>query len=230
VYPKQCEIFEGLGVPKRKICFIPNGIAREYFQIYDDKAFREKFNIGKRKIITFIGRLTPHKRVEDLIRAIGKIIRKYKDLVVVIAGPDKGALYSIKNLVNELGINPYVLLLGEINEKEKHELLDSTDIFVNPSSYEAFGLAVAEAMAKGIPVISADNPGAKYLLDDGKCGLLYKTGDVEELSDKILYLITNSDAGKRIGECCRVRALEFSWERIAESIENKILKCIEKDP
>jgi len=222
VNPQQYKIL-GKILPREKIIFIPPGIPDEEYEIIRSSYFREKYKINKnKKIICYIGRLSPHKRIEDLIMAFQEVLQRYKDIVLVIAGPDAGMLNRIQQMIsmNSRG-HKNVLLLGEIEEDEKQHLLNAIDIFVSPSSYEAFGLALAEAMTKGIPVISANNIGGKYLLQNGKCGLLYRVGDIIELSNKIMILIENPKLRKKIGKKCRERSKYFKWSKIIK----KIIKC-----
>ena len=221
VHPGQQEVFNRIGIKKNKIFFIPNGIPDHYFKNGDHMAFKNKYNLKDKKIITFIGRLTPHKRVNDLIEVINEIVKNYyKNVFLIIAGPDVNELKRLRELVKCKNI----LFLGQISEAQKLMLLDSTDIFVNPSSFEAFGLSLVESMAKGIPVISANNVGAMYVLDNGKYGLLYSIGNKKELLERILYLIENPEDAKCIGKKGKERALEFTWEKILDLFLNTAYK------
>jgi len=218
IYSQQKDIFKCAGIPEEMITFIPNGIPEENFCQTDPQIFKKKHNLEDRKIITFFGTLRPHKRIEDLIGIMPEILQKDRAAVLIIAGEDRGSLNTIQKLIRKHNIDDNVLLLGRINETDKHLLLSSTDIFVNPSSYEGFGLSMAETMAHGVAVISADNPGAKYVLE-GNCGLLYKMGDQEQLRRKVLFLLDNEEARKKLAERGKNRAREFEWKKVAKSVE-----------
>jgi len=219
VYPGQEDVFRKAGIDEKKVIFIPNGIPEHFFQRVDAKSFKEKYGLENQKIISFIGRLIPEKRIEDLLSIMPKVVEK-KECVAVIAGPVRDSAYLTKllDLIKKFNLQKSVLLLGEISEAEKVNLLACTDIFVSPSSYEAFGISIAEAMAYGVPVVSADNPGARYLLENGKYGYLYEVGNKEELLTKILCLIDNPKKAEEMGGRGRRRAEEFRWRKIVERV------------
>ena len=219
VNPYQVKLMEILGIPKSKIRLIPNAIPSYIFDCGDGKSFINRYRLQGKKILLYIGRLTPRKRISDLLEILPKVTEIYGDITLVIIGPDGGSLEELMYMTQKLNIEGYVLFTGSVTEKEKIDALNAADIFINPSEYEAFGIATLEAMAQGKPVISADNEGAKYLLENGKYGLLYRTGDKEQLFEKILYLLDNPKIAKEIGRKGKERASEFKWENVAKEVE-----------
>ena len=219
VFPQQeTTLHLKFGIPKTKIIFIPNGIPDSAFKQYDPKDFLEKYALNGKRILCYVGRIDPNKRLSDVIEVMHKLHKKIDDLLLIIIGPDGGDMYNLLGLVDRYNLKN-TILLGELNEREKYQALSAADIFVSPSSSEAFGISTCEAMAQGVPVISAGNMGAKYLLSAGKYGLLYEIGDIDGLLEKILCLLDSSGKAKKIGEKGRKRATEFEWSKIVGKVE-----------
>jgi glycosyltransferase involved in cell wall biosynthesis len=115
---------------------------------------------------------------------------------------------------------------------ESPELLSlaysACDIFVMPSLYEAFGQTSLEAMSCGTPVVGFDTGGIPDMVSPGKTGLLAKRGDIEDLSEKIQWMIDHPEARKSMGIAARqLVKREFTLQRQAEkysSVYNDLMK------
>jgi glycosyltransferase involved in cell wall biosynthesis len=98
---------------------------------------------------------------------------------------------------------------------------------VFPSIYEPFGIVLLEAMACGKPVVASNVGGIPFVVEEGKTGLLFESGNVEDLADKIMTILENEELGEKMGEAGRERAKEFTWDKIAErtvEVYKEILK------
>ncbi|HJH26344.1 MAG TPA: hypothetical protein C5S37_06095, partial [Methanophagales archaeon] len=219
VFPQQeTTLHLKFGIHKTKIIFIPNGIPDSAFKQYDPKDFLENYALNGKRILCYVGRIVPNKRLSDVIEVMHKLNKKIDDLLLIIIGPDGGGMSNLLGLIDKYGLKNTVLL-GELNERKKYQVLSVAHIFVSPSSSEAFGISTCEAMAQGVPVISANNLGAKYLLSDGEYGLLYEIGDIDSLLEEILCLLDSPEKAKKMGEKGRERATKFRWSKIAGEIE-----------
>ena len=89
------------------------------------------------------------------------------------------------------------------NRTDVQSLLDDADVFVLPSRYEGFGLALLEAMAMGLPAIAADIDGPAELLIDGANGIKFKVGSAEDLADKIVALAGQPELAARIARAAQ---------------------------
>ncbi len=197
-----------LGVSEDKIEYVPNGIPSEFFSADSGEVD------GKR--ILFLGRISPIKDIETLIRAVSLVKDKNKYLEIV--GPaEKDYLYKLKNLIAELGVEDRVKFsapIYDINEKIKK--IDSAGVFVLPSKSEAMPQSLIEAMARKRIVIASDNRGAKDLIEHGKNGLLFKVGNYKELADLLNGNFEDSDLGLEAK-----RSVEkFSWDKIVDKLDN----------
>ena len=228
VNPYQVKLMESLEIPKKKIKLIPNGIPSYFFESGDKKYFINRYELQDKKILLYVGKLNPRKRVSDILEILPKVVKTHGDTVLVVMGPDEGTLKGLMYLAKKLHIEEHILFTGEVTEKEKIDALNVAYMFINPSEYEAFGITALEAMAQRIPVISANNEGAKYLLENGKCGLLYEIGDKEELAKCILSLLGDEKKAKQFAEKGRKRSEKFRWENIAKEmmdVYDELVKC-----
>lgn len=226
VNPYQVKLMKNLGIPKSKIKLIPNGILNYILNPGDGNSFINKYRLQDRKILLYVGRLNPRKRVSDIIGILPKVIKTHKGIVLVVMGFDEGSLKELMYLAKKHRIEDHLIFTGGVTEKEKIDALNAAYMFINPSEYEAFGITALEAMAQGTPVISANNEGAKYLLENGKRGLLYEIGDKEELTKCILSLLEDEKKAKEIGDKGKKRAEKFRWENIAKEVMNVYGECI----
>jgi glycosyltransferase involved in cell wall biosynthesis len=122
----------------------------------------------------------------------------------------------LERLIVELGLSGRVTLLGQIHDPERW--LAASDLFVQPSREEAFGLVYAEAAASGIPVVATRVGGIPEIVLDGESGLLVESEDAGALATAIVELLSDPARRERMGESARRRAeLHFSIEKMAKS-------------
>ena len=220
INPYQVKLMESLGIPKNKIKLIPTGIPSHIFDCGDGKSFINRYGLQDKKILLYVGRLNPRKRISDLLEILPKVSKAHRDTVLVVMGFDEGSLKELMYLAKKHRIEDHLIFTGGVTEKEKIDALNAAYMFINPSEYEAFGITVLEAMAQGTPVISANNEGAKYLLENGGYGLLYGIGNKDELAKCILSLLEDKKKAKEFAEKGTKRAEKFRWENIAKEMMN----------
>jgi len=172
----------------------------------------EKFKFSERrkepreviKLLT-IGRLTEKKGHEYAIRAISKLIKKYRNIEYIIAG-DGPLEIDLKNLAIELGIRECVKFLGAVKQDEVLTLYQQTYIFVLPSitanngDQEGIPVVLMEAQATGLPIISTFHTGIPEVVIDGKSGFLVPERDVNALAERLEYLIEHSEIWPAMGK------------------------------
>jgi glycosyltransferase involved in cell wall biosynthesis len=166
--------------------------------------------------IVFVGQLIPEKGVDLLIEAVRRIsARSDQRLFLKVAG--EGHLRSaLERLAAEV-LPGQVEFLGQVVDVPT--LFRSADLAVFPSRWqEAFGFVVAEAMACGIPVIASDAGGIPEVVGhDGRAGLVFRNGDVDDLERQIRFLILDPKRRARMRKTARERVeQEFSIARMVE--------------
>lgn len=169
--------------------------------------------------ILFAATLYKEKGYLDLIEAFAQIAAKYSEWQLVIAG--NGCQNDGINLSISLGIEKQVKFLGWIKGLDKDKAFRSASIFCLPSYAEGFPMAVLDAWAYGIPVVTTPVGGIPDIVFDGKNGLLFNPGDVNELAKKLTLLIENNELRTRIGsESLRLVNTTFNCTTIANKLAN----------
>jgi glycosyltransferase involved in cell wall biosynthesis len=165
--------------------------------------------------IFFVGVLENVKGIDILLKAIPIIKEKIPNIHLFIAGSGQQEK-ELKELVKELKIEENVKFLGFISGAEKYAYYKSADIYVQPSRYETFGIAVLEAMACGKPVVASEVGGIPFLVKEEETGLLFECGIAKDLAEKIIILLKDKKLREEMGEAGRKRAEEFTWDNIAD--------------
>jgi glycosyltransferase involved in cell wall biosynthesis len=168
--------------------------------------------------ILFLGRLGERKGVPVLIAALGRLAATDLDWRAVIAGDGDAAPYRAE--VERLGLSARVSFPGWLGEAETHERLARAALLVLPSEAEGLPMAVVEAFAWGVPVISTPVGSTPDILHDGVEGLMIPVGGVEALAAALERLLGNADLRQQLGANARDffgRNLDFGpyMERLA---------------
>ncbi len=195
--------------PKNKIEVIHHGI---------QQASNVKRQTSKEIIVGSVGTLTEIKGYEYLIKAIQDI--KNVKLEIMGTGPD---LEKLK----KLDINKKVKFWGFVNRPEKN--MSRWSIYIQPSLAESFGLALAEAMSLGLPVIASKVGGISELVDSA--GILVPAESTKVIRDAIIELIENPQLGEKLGRHARTRIQEkFSVQNMVYKVEKLYEKILAKRP
>ena len=198
-----------IGADRRRIEYIPNGIPEEFFNVKPGKEENK---------ILFLGRISPVKDIETLIRAMQRI--KNKEIKLEIVGPaEKEYKKELDELINKIGLKRRIEFKPAIYDiKEKIKKIDSAKVFVLPSKREGMPQSLVEAMARGKIVIASDSLGSAELIDDKKNGFLFEMGDSDELAKDIDGALKGGNTQIRKNA---MRSVEhFAWNRIIKKIES----------
>lgn len=160
-------------------------------------------------LLLFVGRLSESKGVHYLLRAVKKIDKPYKLLIV----GDGYYRNYLERLSIKLNLSEKVKFTGWLKREEICELYKQCRVVVMPSLWpEAFGIVGIEAMRHGRPVVGFNTGAIPEWLDDGKTGLLAKYGDVHDLAEKIAFFLKNPQKACEMGERSRSIAV-VSYDR-----------------
>ena len=135
--------------------------------------------------------------------------------MVAGGGPERSAL---ERLARELGVD--VSFVGAVGRARLVELMRGADLFAFPSRYEAFGIALLEAMAAGTPAVAARVGGIPEFANDGENALLVPPDDEDALAAALTRLASDDALCERLAAGGRARAAELSWARIAPRYVN----------
>lgn len=179
-----------LGVAAPAIRAIPNPVDLDEFTPPVMRgAFRRRFDIPAGPVVLFLGKLTPRKRLDVLVRAFARLGRS--DASLVIAGNDMGAGSAARALAQSLGIEPRTTFTGLLRAHERLEALADADVLVYPSEHEIFGLVPLESLLSGTPVVVADDSGCAEVLGATGGGRIVPLGDAGALAQAIDSILDN---------------------------------------
>lgn len=170
-----------------------------------------------RKSILSAGVINDRKGYRDLIRAFAMIARHYPGWQLVFAG--SGEIDTAKALAAELGIGDRVSFTGWVSGADKDRVFREATIFCLPSYAEGFPMAVLEAWAYGLPVITTPVGGLPEIVTDGLDAILFQPGDCNTLAVQIERLISNSELRKKIALASKNFAIDtFNIKTIARQL------------
>jgi glycosyltransferase involved in cell wall biosynthesis len=199
-----------------ELSVIPYGVDADVFRPGLDRAqtrVRLRYS-GDEFVLVAVQRLVGWKRVDILLEVMQALLPVCDDfrLLVVGSGPEEGRL---RGLAESLEIGNAVDFVGYVGD-DRASLFAAADVFVSHSERETFGIAFAEAMATGIPIVAADLAAAHLLRSE--CAVVVKPYDVTAFARAVLALRSDPARCKRLGDAGRqVVSEEFDWDRVAGS-------------
>jgi glycosyltransferase involved in cell wall biosynthesis len=206
------------GLRGRPVVIVPSAVdTRRFRPDLDGGVIRERLGLQGRRVLAFTGRLVPHKGVDVILRALRQLPPDVS-LLLVGHGP---RLTELQGLARRLGVESRVRFCTDVSDDELPLYLRAADIFVFPSQnrLEGFGLAVAEAMASGLPVIIADMPGVREVIEPGREGLLVEPLIESDLVARIQELLDDPARRAAMGAAARRRAEErYSLQIVARQL------------
>jgi phosphatidylinositol alpha 1,6-mannosyltransferase len=171
-------------------------------------------------VVLFLGRLVVEKGVDRFAEVI-RLLREHGHKVrpvVVGAGPADDRLRSLEGAT----------LTGHLQGPDLARAIASADIMISPSTTEAFGNVVLEAMASGVAVISADAPSARALIEQGETGVLCDPGRPDAYEAAAAHLIESPAERRRIGAAARAASAAYSWDSASQAAEATYLQTVEQ--
>lgn len=208
------------GINSDKIRVVPNGVDTVRFKPQaPSQELLTQYNLKGRSVIGFIGSFYKYEGLSLLIQALPKIIKDYPDAVLMLVG--KGEVEAdIKELAGALRLNGNVIFTGQIPNDKITEYYSIMDVLVYPRDKIRLTdlvtpLKPLEAMAMGKAVLGSDCGGIQEITQKGKSGVLFKAGDIEDLSGQCVSLLKD----KSRQEALALSALEYvksqrNWETI----------------
>jgi len=195
-----------------KIKVIPNGVDLKKFENIHEfrNQARQKYGIRSEEfVIGNISRFTAEKSHELLIKSFAEINKIFSETKLFLAGGGI-LLDDMKKLSRKLKIEHKVIFTGRFEEEEKCEILSAMDCFAFTSSAEGFGIALIEAMAAGVPVVSSDLP---VLKDVGGIGIKYFNANSQDsLISALKSIISNREESNEMANKAKNFVKKYSME------------------
>jgi glycosyltransferase involved in cell wall biosynthesis len=202
------------GVDRRRIAVVPLAASGPQRAVRKVAARRRVAGLGvDRPYVLHVGRVEPRK---NQLTALAAVVR-LPDLLLVCAGP-----VADEEVARRLRASDRCCLLGQVSAGDLEALYGAAEAFLFPSLYEGFGLPVLEAMARGLPVVTA---AVSSLPEVGGDAAVYEDDplDSEELAAALGRALSQRERLRQLG---RARAAEFTWERTAVGVAAVIRELV----
>jgi glycosyltransferase involved in cell wall biosynthesis len=179
----------------------------------------ELFEIQRRpgNFLLYFGRLDIfHKGIDTLLEAIALMAKTRPSVELRIAGRGSSG-EKIKAMIEQLGIQNNVKMLGAVSDAGRNDLLATAAVQLMPSRFEGFGLAAAEAMAAGVPLIAAAVGSLPEVVDAPRGGVLIPAEDAKALAAAAEKLLDDPYGRSTLSITARESARRFSWSAVADA-------------
>ncbi len=202
-----------LGARTDHVAVVPYGVDARFAPRPPRADLRARHDLGAGPVALFLGGLKPRKNLPLLLDVWARAAARQPDARLLVAGGGP-LLEPLRALARGRGLEGSVRFAGYVPEAEKTDYFDLADVFVFPSALEGFGLAVAEAMASGVPVVASDRGSIPELLADGEGGFLCDPGRPDLFVDRLQRLLGDAPLRAKMGAANAERVdRAFRWER-----------------
>ncbi|MFF3334786.1 glycosyltransferase [Streptomyces sp. NPDC002888] len=222
VSPTVADRLKRWGVPAPRIEVVPNGIDLDRFRFDQERRERTRRRLGLPEgawVVGGVGRLARGKRFAVLIRAL-TLLPDDHWLLLVGGGPEE---HVLRRLAHEAGVADRVLFTGErpyapdgSHGPDLPSLTSAMDLLASPSTEEAFGMAVVEALASGLPVLYASCPAIEDLPPSAAVGARRVRGGPEEYADAIRLVRAAGPRPRTAPEVAHPYSITRSAERLMD--------------
>jgi glycosyltransferase involved in cell wall biosynthesis len=224
---RQGQRVKDAGIRADRVVVIQNAIDMSRFGPPDAAARREMeafFPARPDRIVIAAGRLSPEKGFGDLVLAARTVVDRLPDVGFLLVGG--GPLReTLAQAVREAGLERNFALAGFRDDLDR--LLPAADLFVQSSHTEGMPNVVLEAGACAVPIVATDVGGTREVLEDGRGGFLVPAREPGQLAQRILEVLSASDAGRRMGEEARRRIqADFTFAAKAAKYRRMFEECL----
>jgi glycosyltransferase involved in cell wall biosynthesis len=227
-------VHQTLRLPREKILTIYNGI--ELNQQWNpgltgDSDLRAKFKVpAGNPILGYVGRLNRGKRPDLIMEAFARLSGRFADWHFVLAGKAVGRseehyAEGLKQKIRDLGLTERVHFIGY--QTDMPEVMHTFNILACASEFESLGMVMVEAMAMQRPVVGPDSGGVPEIIEPGKNGEIFRSGDIADLTEKLAGLMADPDrCGKMGGLGREIAKRKFNLDLMAEQVAGVFQKVL----
>ena len=218
------KVARSMGVPAQRLNFWINGVDHTIYQSgFDRVGFLDGLGIPRdSRVILTLCRLINWKKVDNVIRAVPRVVQQAGKVVFLIVG-DGPERHNLENLAQQLGVSTQVKFVGAIPHDDVSGFMNAADIFVSLHDLANLPVPVLEAMSCGKCIVSLDDGALDGLIESGKRGVLIKSDSVDAaLPDILLDLLNDEPKRQSLGTNARefaVNNLETWDDRISKEIK-----------
>ena len=194
---------------------LPNCV--EFPELYRTEQHHNKLRL------VFVGRINEVKGIYDVLECLHKYKEQLQDKVELHIG-GIGDEERFLKMMTDYNLSSMIVQHGWVVGKEKEDLFCSSDVFIHPSHFESFGIAILEAMSYGLPVITTLIGGIPDFFEDKKSGVAVAPGNVDEIYEAILLFLNDRAYISRMGKYGREEAKSFTPLEIEQHLQDIYIK------
>lgn len=204
-----------------KMTVIPQGIGDIFHEMSCSETSTE---------ILSVGAFSARKGHLFLIKAFEELLKRGVEAHLTICGTiaEQGYYQELQDYLKNSPFREQICLIRDISKKELYKMYQEAHLFALHSQEESQGIALVEALAVGLPVVSTNVGGIPYVIKDQETGLLSEYGDVMAFSNSLEALITNKKLWKTMSEKCCQESTKYAWKHIAEAVDEVYHKVMTK--
>lgn len=180
-----------------------------------------------RPVVLYVGRVDPEKRVGVVLDAFKEARKKVPKALLVVVG-DGVDKVRLMQKTKKMGLGDDVKFLGRVLPPDLYELYKIGDVFATASEIETQGIVLIEAAACGLPLIAVNKGAVSEVCRDGENGYLCQPGNVTEISEAMVKILSDSDLRTRFSENSIKIASEHDFEKTLDKFENIYKRVIDK--
>jgi glycosyltransferase involved in cell wall biosynthesis len=164
-----------------------------------------------------VGRLGKNKGTYDILRAVPDVVEAYPEVLFLFAGD--GEIDNVRNILGQEQWQSNVKLLGWVEGERKRRAYEEADVFLLPSYHEALPLAILEAMAYGLAIITTPVGGIPDAIEDGVTGILVEPGNSSMIAAAISDLFDDRERARILGDSARLQAMrEYEINNVLQMV------------
>jgi glycosyltransferase involved in cell wall biosynthesis len=221
-----CLLHDVYGVPASKIDLIPHGVPDLPFT--DPNYYKDLFGTPGKPVLLTFGLLSPNKGIENVIRALPRVLEEHGDVVYIVSGAThphirrrEGEKYrdSLQALAAELGVSSHVIFNNRfVSSEELVEHVGAADIYITPYRQEAQVVSgtLAIALGAGKAIISTPYWHAKDLLADGR-GVIVPFDDPDSIAAATIRLLDNDAERHAMRKRAYLHSRGTTWQKTAQA-------------
>jgi len=188
------------------VCVIPNLISLE------DYPFRLRGTLKPR--LFWMRCFHPIWNPEMALRVVARVRRNFPDVKLVMGGSDIGHLEETRRLASNLGVGDVVTFPGFLSADDKIAEFDRADVFLNTNRIDNMPVALVEAWAMGLPVVTTDVGGIRDLVTDGDTGIVVPDNDDRAMAEAVERLLSDELLARHFSLKGRQQSEQSAWENV----------------
>lgn len=195
---------------------------RNHFTIYNTLPsyihLREQSRNFEKEVLTLgvVSRLERIKGMDLVVPAFASAKEKYPAIRLLIVG-DGSLKEKMQEQARYYGLESCIGWKGRQEQEQLEALYDKIDILLMPSRSEGFGLTAIEGMARGCVTVASRTGGLPEVVEDGKIGLLHRPEDIGDMTEKLVYLLSDKKRMERFSEKARKYVRKFGFGQYADA-------------